>query len=611
MQWGELRGVRVEGQLFGPATALEVREADGAVVKRTAHYANPSTLTRDGDVQRVTVQIGGWETNQAVCSVGERSARIDVSAQLSAKLAPGSGESLWLALSLPRGAAGSGVEWMDRETSGPAPTVRARGLRWAGPDGGFSFMAAGVREFVLDATSPAVPGGGAQVRVLLAGAGETVATSFTLEVSGPIDHSPVEVQIDPGRPGRRFDGIGGNFRLQFPESDPAIIDYNLAHLRVAWARVAMWWKDWDGQGPADPLAAARVGRVTDRQRRQIAMAQRLAAAGIPVIVSVWDPPAWAIRAGPRAPGAYTDSIDPAAWNRAAATVADFLLFLKESAGVEAALFSCNEPDLGLVPTPDEHIGFTKELGRAFRARGLATRVLIADTSNATLSSLAFADAARSDPEARSYIGAVGFHTWGGCEPDNLVRWDQTARGLGLPLLVTEAGPDAEAHKHPALFLESAYALDEAALYVSVCALAQPTALLEWQLTADYSVLRGGGAYGQTGALAPTLRFRTLQQLGETPAGAFSLPVRSPRADVVAAAFGDLTHGRYVIHLVNTGARRDVTLAGLPAGTGSVRVITSDAAHGRHETRQPRGEGSVRVDLAPASMTSVWVEPATP
>ena len=65
-----------------------------------------------------------------------------------------------------------------------------------------------------------------------------------------MDKSPARLVIDPERPGRQYDGMGGNFRIQSP-ADAAQIQYNLDHLRVAWGRVAMPLDRWQPSEDAD------------------------------------------------------------------------------------------------------------------------------------------------------------------------------------------------------------------------------------------------------------------------------------------------------------------------------------------------------------------------
>ncbi|MFO1476527.1 MAG: hypothetical protein U1F98_07740 [Verrucomicrobiota bacterium] len=600
MAWGNLRGIRIQGQLMEFETSLQLVAPDGTSLERTAAYSHRPSYHREGAVARVDVRLGPLDCRESVESLPDPgSARVAVTFNARE---PASGSGCFV-VEIPPGMFQPGTtDWIDPQpsaSSAGAVPARAAGVRLRGPSGELEILSDAavpielaparsdndrttLRFVVLTASSPT---------------NQPVTRVFTIKARGEIDTAPATVTLDPDQPGRAFDGIGGNFRLQFPKADPAVIDYNLAHLRVAWSRVAVWWQDWDPDESRSPLAAARAGRVPERQREQMRMAQRLALAGIPVIVSAWDPPAWATLKGPKPPGIYSDIINPEKFQRVASSIADFLLFLKESHGVEALFFSLNEPDLGLTPEPADYIAFVKLLGREFAARGLTTKILLADTSNGTWKSRGFVRAALQDPASLNAIGAVGFHTWGGCETTNLAAWAEAARVLGLPLLVTEAGMDAEAHRYPDVFLEPAYQLDEIALYVRICAVAQPASILEWQLTADYGLLNGGGVYEHQGPLTPTQRFWNFQQLGNTPPGAFALPVRVNRPALDCAAFGNPASRRYAIHLVNTGATRRTFIEGLPRGLTALRRTVTDGHRGSStEPSVPVKEGKAELTL---------------
>ncbi len=617
-QWGNVRGIRVEGHLHAFETSLALVRTDGSVSSRTAHYANRSAYRRDGTRQRVDVHLRDVVFSEVVEDTAPGSARVDVGFEAKADVP---GVEAAFCVDLPRGefAAGSAV-LLDAAPGSPAEVrfddyegrteplrVTAAGLRLRNAARSVEVRGDGPLEISFPA-----PGARAEsfsVRLKIAAGplakGATGRRSFTLSVSGPVDRQGVTVSLDATRPGRAFDGMGGNFRLQFP-NDPPVIDYMLANTRVAWSRLAMWWRDWDAEETGDPLRAARAGTVTQRQTEQIAIARQLATRGIPVIVSVWDPPEWARTARPNRPNIYSDPVNPAKWDRVTLSIADFLLYLKEQ-GVEAAMFSFNEPDLGLVPTPEEHVGLVRKLGRAFAGRGLKTKLLVADTSNAMPGSLAYVHAVMADPEARKYGAAIGFHTWGGCEDANLARWADAAEEMRLPVMVTEGGPDAEAHRHPDLFLEPAYQLDEVALYVRVLSLAQLSSILHWQYTTDYSVLKGGGAYGHEGPLAPTLRYWAIKQLGSMEQGVRALPVRADRPNLATAAFVD-GKGGAIVHLVNQGAEREATVAGLPAGTKQLQVLVSDTARGMEDRGLvPVVDGRASVKLPATSFTSLFAK----
>ena len=110
--------------------------------------------------------------------------------------------------------------------------------------------------------------------------GELVRAAFTLKATGEIDKSLARLVVDPSRPGRKYEGMGGNFRIQSP-ADAAQIQYNLEHLRVAWGRVAMPLDRWQPNENADPVAAATAGALNTSVREAMEMAQKLARKNIP------------------------------------------------------------------------------------------------------------------------------------------------------------------------------------------------------------------------------------------------------------------------------------------------------------------------------------------
>ena len=225
-----------------------------------------------------------------------------------------------------------------------------------------------------------------------------------------------------------------------------------------------------------------------------------------------------------------------------------------------ALFSFNESDLGINvhQTPEEHNQAIKKLGAYFKSIGLKTKMLLGDTSDAMPAN--FIQPALKDPEAIPYIGAISFHSWRGATDAQYQKWTDASVKLGLPLFDAEGGNDAQASGYSSVFREPWYALDEAAEYIRIMRICHPESILEWQLTQDYSVLKTDAG----GALAPTQRFHNLKQFNLTPPGSAWLPVQSSSGLVLPAACLEPARGVCTVHLVNNGASRPVTLAGLPA-----------------------------------------------
>jgi O-glycosyl hydrolase len=432
--------------------------------------------------------------------------------------------------------------------------------------------------------------------------GQDVRAAFTIKATGDVDKSPARLALDASRPGRKFDGMGGNFRLQSP-ADAGPIQYNLDHLRVAWGRVAMPLDRWQPNEDTDPVAGARTGTLNANVRQAMEMAQKLARKNIPTVISVWSAPSWALATNGGGRGGRA-RINPGQWDKVCQCIGSYLEYMKQTYNAEPVLFSFNESDMGInvLQSPQEHADAIKRLGSCFASRGLKTRMVLGDTGNPAGDK--FIDVALADPEAGKYIGAVSFHSWRGGTTEQYTHFSAAARQLGVPLLVAEGGLDPEAHQYRAIFLEPWFCLDEIAQYVEICRVAQPRSILHWQLTADYSILTGG-----TGgrALEPAQRFWQIKQLGMTAADATAMPITSDNPRVAACAFED--HGACVVHLVNNGAARTATVSGLPAGVKEMRVFVTDSRRGMQESgRAPVVQDTVELPLDGMSFTSLAGNP---
>jgi hypothetical protein len=204
------------------------------------------------------------------------------------------------------------------------------------------------------------------------------------------------------------------------------------------------------------------------------------------------------------------------------------------------------------------------------------------------------------------VGAVDFHSWRGCTDEILAQWRAAARELNVPLVIAEGSTDAAAYRYPLIFHEQSFALYEINLYLRILAIAQPKSILQWQLTADYSPLAGGGIFNDSGPLRPTRRFWNLKQLASTPPRSFALPVACDKQpNLTCAAFGNIAEGMYTLHVVNNAAARAVTLAGLPEAVKELRVWVTDADRGMQELeRVPVNGGKATFRLAATSYTTV-------
>ena len=596
--WGNIEGMRVDGEVFPFEISFCTLNDTGIVSARTAKEKQQPRFLRAGNVRTVITRLGPFSISEAITDVGRGEAAIDVKFTadsatttrgvlcIDAPLASYAGVRLTedgVVLEAPTGAAGRRVE------------ITARSPIQA--------LAGAERRAGRDMHRVLIP-----IIAAPSEAGRSARITFVVKASGTVDHSPLTLAIDASKPGRVFDGIGGNFRIQNPRVDPGVIAYNLANLRVAWARVEMPWRLWDPDTLLDP-AAKDTAQFEPRVRASMAMARTAAAKGAQVIVSAWFPPQWAVIGplprGGRAPdGRWSSQLDPAKTEKIYASLTSYLIYLKRNYGVEAVMFSFNESDLGIDvrQTGQEHADLIKGLGAYMKKNGLATTMLLGDVSDATPTW--FINEAMRDSATHPYIGAVSYHSWRGWSDSLLTFWLDAAKRLDVPLLVGEGSTDAGAHRYPAIFLEPDFALQEIELYVRMLALSQPKSILQWQLTSDYSLLVGGGVYGDSSALRPTQRFWNIKQLASTPERVAHLPIRCS-APVRCAALGNARERSFAAHVVNTGASRPATLTGIPRGITSLRVWTTDAQLAmRAGARIHVQSGRARITLDAASYTTL-------
>jgi hypothetical protein len=593
--WSNISGIRLDGELMELNSSFCIIGQDWSDVKKTAKEQARYQYQRRGSSQLVNLSLDGFIFSQSVedLGAGRANVRIQFHTEVDTSII-----GTFLALDLPSSKYSvSTLQLVDParaegeraipESPGEILYGAARGMKIEGP-------ARNLEVIFNETTKIIVREGGSvdngQIEVyfnLMSGQlqkGSFVHRSIDLKAQGIPDLSPVGLTLDRTVQGRPFKGFGGNFRLQNPGVDEKVIEYCLEHMDVRWGRVEMPWGFWHPNEQDDPIAKAEGGDLHPLVEAAMEMASRLHEQGMPVILSDWSAPDWAIEGrrtfGPQPGGLRGNPLDKTKLPQIYRSIADYMQYVKDHYGFEFAMFSFNESDLGIYvrQTPEEHAEFIKGLGATLESRGLKTKLLLGDTADAN--GWPFIKTAMDDEATHPYIGAVSFHSWRGYTDENLRKWDQAAERIKLPLLVGEGSMDAGAHRYPDIFSEPTYAMEEANLYVRILKICQPESILQWQLTADYSPMTGGGVFGNTYApLVPTQRFWNFKQIADMPQGLYAMPVETDRQNVVCAAMGDNDIGTYVIHMVNNGASRLVTLRGLPESTRRISLFVTN------ETRQ--------------------------
>jgi hypothetical protein len=618
--WGNMTGIRVDNQLMEFSTSLAIVNKNDRTW-RTRKEGQTIDFKRDGQEKQFSYEMRDIKWTNYIESTGKGEAEVEVSfSSPTDTLIKGA----YFTVDLPEE---FGTETEFRLIS--PDKIGLRDIRSNFSDAGYKAPAKGIvvesptrkieinfaepTEVIIKTEDSLNP----EIRlnfVLASGeveAGKTYSNTFTIKATGEIDTSPLNLKLYPDQEGDKFDGIGGNFRLQNPETDPQVIDYSLENLRVSWSRVEMPWREWHQNENEDPLEEARKGNLHPKVKAAMEMAQRLDKKGIPVILAAWFAPNWAIIGEPfkgkHPDGTMGNSLDLSKEERIYNSLTSYIKFLKEEYGVKTVMFSFNESDLGIDvrQTAEEHNQLIKELGKKFRSEGLETKFLLGDTADAN--GWDFTTLASTDPEAIPFIGGVSFHSWRGWTRENLIKWADISNRVNAPLFVGEGSIDAGAWRYPQIFEEPTYALDEIDVYLKILRTATPLTILQWQLTADYSPLSGGGIFGNDeDELYPTQRFYNLEQLGSTPKGLFAIPINKDKEAVTAAAFGDKSKGSYAIHLVNKGATRNVKLTGLPDSVNNMEIYLTNKENSYKKTKTVEVKnGEVNFELEGASYVSLF------
>ncbi|WP_211360837.1 glycoside hydrolase [Mucilaginibacter frigoritolerans] len=585
--WGNITGIRKHGQLFDFESSIKVFSDNGKHIISTGKERQRPHFKRNGNIQEVTTSIDSLYLDEQVKDAG--SGRIKVNLKLSAH-ADIVMKGIYFCITLSDKEYSDGFLRMSGASDSLKKFVNANNTYDENNIAGIEFKSIS-KQLKISFDEPAAvmikhdtTHGKTELQLYMAiklnslHQGDIIEKTYTLKASGQIDRTPVNLTLNTQTQGREFDGLGGNFRLQNPKNDPQVIDYCLQNLRVAFGRVELPWRFWQPNRDIDPIASADSGKLHPAILKAMQMAHRLDSMGAPVILSAWFPPAWAVTGKVNyqpVNGIWGNPLNKTNMDAIYKSIADYIVYLKNKYGVEVKLFSFNESDLGINIrlTGQEHDDFIKGCGAYFAKRGLKTKMLLGDNSDAT--TYKFIYPALNDAEAKPYIGAISFHSWRGWDNETLQKWADAATQLNVPLIVGEGSIDAAAYSYPDIFQEPTYALQEINLYTRLLAICQPLSILQWQLTSDYSPLIGGGIFGNNEPLHPGQRFWNLKQLSITPGGLYAMPIRSDNVNVSCAALGDNGKNSYAIHLVNNGPTRKVTLNGIPTSVKQIQVYTTN------------------------------------
>lgn len=588
MAWSNITGVRMDGELVDFESTLRVGNPDRYMESTGRERQNNVRYHREGDTQIVRIPLHGAHFTQKVTDVDSNTVHLQWTAEADETI----DEGAYFCLSF------SGDNYSDA-TFG----IRGKKVEIESSSRKISLtFDRKIRMFTRN------EGGCMTLFVTLMPSlrkGEKTELSAVMKTDCVRSSSKAAIALDLNRPGNKFIGFGGNFRLQNPKNDPAVIDYCLDNMRVAMGRVELPWRYWHPDETVDPTQSELHPHV----RQSLELARRLESMGMPVALACWFPPQWALEPGSvrKSGGVAALRLDPQKKESIYRSLCSYIRYAKDMYGVEFDYFSFNESDIGIdvLHTAEEHAEFIKEFGAVLAEEGLPCKMFLGDNSDAT--TIDFIKPALADSETHRYIGAVSFHSWRGCDDETLRKWAQAAESINVPLIVGEGSTDAAAHRYPMIFNESTFALYEINLYTRICAICQPMTILQWQLTSDYSPLWGNGIYGSEGPLRPTQRFWNLRQLSMTAENSFSVPAECDKENLNVAAFSNIARNETTVHIVNNGAACEAEITGLTDNAGqAVTYVTNAGEHSFARLLTPSA-GCLKVTLPAESFVTIIIK----
>jgi O-glycosyl hydrolase len=330
--------------------------------------------------------------------------------------------------------------------------------------------------------------------------------------------------------------------------------------------------------------------------------------GVPYVISIWALPKWLYENPPRRARQSRRRIDPDKWDELLECLGSYLEYAKRTYGVEPDLFSFNEANIGVdvLLTAEEHREAIKRIGAHFSKLGLKTRMLLADATGPR-GTHTYALPAANDPEALKYCGAIGFHSWGGAQPEQYAAWGDLAKRLKLPLLVAELGVDAGAWRTKA-FDSYHYAMREVRMYQELLLHARPQGTMQWEFTSDYGIAKAKKVGAGKVEVVPGVRFYFVKHFCNlTPQGADALATSSDNAKVLFTALRGEDDGEpaYTLHVANLGPARVATIAGIPASVELLRAVrTSEKEHFQELAAAQPDKGTIKLELAAQSLLTL-------
>lgn len=377
------------------------------------------------------------------------------------------------------------------------------------------------------------------------------------------------VAVDTEQVFQTIRGIGGNYAQGRKTGSTFVNDsvgqYTLDNLGPQHARVGIPLKAWEpANDNADPNTAnyGAGGFVDSGNVRNVFLLMKdLSDRGIPITLSVWDAPDWMVS------NPWLDqqrTIAPGNYGELAESIVNFVKTARDKYGVKTIdALSLNESNGGyfILATAQEEASIIKTVGQRFDADGQANlKWLVGDTTSPN-SLYTYAKTILDDPDARPYLGAISYHSWGA-----LTTTDATftkIRDLGAlygkEIWCEEVGYDSGLYQYPDTFKTWSYATKLAQTYSKVLNLSGSTVANYWEYQNDYPLV-------DKSTLKPNPAYYIVKQLSSAlQPGSQIISTKSDTSTLMTLGARDASRDTFFLQLINTSTSDEiVTINGLPS-----------------------------------------------
>lgn len=428
------------------------------------------------------------------------------------------------------------------------------------------------------------------------GKSKTADELITLAASQNLLGDAVRVTVNQKITRQTMTGFGGNFaQPRYGRTEPMdpVGQYNLQHLRVVHARIGIplnWWTPEKGVYKDEAQARASLLALQDFTRRKI-----------PVVASIWEGPAWLLGGQPEQSGR---TLPPEKYADCIEAITRYLVTARDKYGATVDYVSFNEPDYGVnfKFTPQQMADFIRQAGPRFKALGLKTRFVTADTANAAN----FADYARpllEDKSIAPYLGPLAFHSWDALNaPDaSYAAIAELGEKYRKPVWCLEAGHDAQLWQANNPWASWENGLRTALAYEKTIRLTGASLMDYWTYQDNYPLVSQDGK-------SPYPVFHVMQQMEEVfaPGAKVAETTVSGSDELRALATMGPKKGTFSVLIVNPVGAGTVTVAGLPSGA-NVTLVQS-TAEGQRKTIATKQRvdrtGNLTVPVASRSVVTI-------